>query len=214
MVFTFLLVLVFVFSSMFAAMGGFYLNHIANQQFEESVNAAGTIEYLTILLKDIMNNSRVRDLYNTTLASWSSIVGADITVIDSNGEVFASTTNIKTTPPDMTKRVLSGETLKKYTAVSEETAREMALGALCACPKANCAASVTGIAGPGGAVPGKPVGTVCFGFAFRAEGTAQPTVKTATEHFAGGRSEVRMQSILRALDGLIEASAQRKNFSL
>lgn len=115
MVFTFLLVLVFVFSSMFAAMGGFYLNHIANQQFEESVNAAGTIEYLTILLKDIMNNSRVRDLYNTTLASWSSIVGADITVIDSNGEVFASTTNIKTTPPDMTKRVLSGETLKKYT---------------------------------------------------------------------------------------------------
>ena len=106
------------------------------------------------------------------------------------------------------------ETLKAHGAVSEETAREMALGALCACPKANCAASVTGIAGPGGAVPGKPVGTVCFGFAFRAEGTAQPTVKTATEHFAGGRSEVRMQSILRALDGLIEASAQRKNFSL
>lgn len=98
------------------------------------------------------------------------------------------------------------ETLKAYGAVSEQTACEMASGALAACPKANCAVSVTGIAGPGGAVPGKPVGTVCFGFAVRVENAAAPLVQTTTEHFEGDRRAVRMQSILRALQGLIESA--------
>lgn len=51
------------------------------------------------------------------------------------------------------------ETLQQYGAVSEQTASEMVLGAL-ARSRATLAVAVTGIAGPGGAVPGKPVGTV------------------------------------------------------
>src|ERR1019366_1654682 len=54
--------------------------------------------------------------------------------------------------------------IELHGAVSEEIAAAMAVGAL-ANSNAHVALSTTGIAGPGGAVPGKPVGTVCFGWA-------------------------------------------------
>ena len=56
------------------------------------------------------------------------------------------------------------ETLKEYGAVSFQTAEEMALGVKRAC-STDVGISTTGIAGPGGAVPGKPVGTVYIGIA-------------------------------------------------
>ncbi len=56
------------------------------------------------------------------------------------------------------------ETLKEYGAVSNQTAEEMALGVKKAC-STDIGISTTGIAGPGGAVPGKPVGTVYIGIA-------------------------------------------------
>lgn len=92
------------------------------------------------------------------------------------------------------------QTLERFGAVSQETAREMAQGALQACNEAQLAVSTTGIAGPGGATPGKPVGTVCFGFARRT-----PTgilVQSATQWFAGDRQAVREQSVAFALSGL------------
>ncbi len=98
------------------------------------------------------------------------------------------------------------KTLASFGAVSEETALEMAHGVLQHAPRASVSASVTGIAGPGGAVPGKPVGTVCFGFA-RRSAAGGAVVETVTEHFAGDRETVRLESIRRALQGLIEAGA-------
>ena len=99
---------------------------------------------------------------------------------------------------------VSPETLRDFGAVSEETAREMALGAL-ARSRAGAAVSVTGIAGPAGAVPGKPVGTVCFGFAVRGAGGGEPQVVTETRHFSGGRRDVRLATQAAALRGLAEA---------
>ncbi len=81
-------------------------------------------------------------------------------------------------------------------AVSEEVAAAMARGALAA-SDADVAVSTTGIAGPGGAVPGKPVGTVCFGWA-----TAD-TVHTERHHFEGDRHAVREQAVAHALQGLL-----------
>jgi nicotinamide-nucleotide amidase len=97
---------------------------------------------------------------------------------------------------DSSKRELldvSEATLSRHGAVSEEAAREMARGARKRFG-AGMAAAVTGIAGPGGATPGKPVGTVCFAVAGPQEGE---TVKRRM--FGGDRSIVRRAAALFCL---------------
>ncbi len=80
--------------------------------------------------------------------------------------------------------------------VSEEVAAAMAHGAL-ANSNAHVALSTTGIAGPTGAVPGKPVGTVCFGWT---RGDATHTERLV---FGGDRQAVREQTVVHALQGLL-----------
>ncbi|MBK7472307.1 MAG: CinA family protein [Betaproteobacteria bacterium] len=82
-------------------------------------------------------------------------------------------------------------------AVSERVARAMADGAL-ARSDAGVAVAVTGIAGPAGGTPGKPVGMVCFGWAMR----GSPT-EVATVHFPGDRAAVRDLSVRHALEGIL-----------
>lgn len=85
------------------------------------------------------------------------------------------------------------ETLDAFGAVSEETAAEMALGALTH-SRAQAAFAITGIAGPSGGTHEKPVGSVCFAWA--RSGTE---VVTARQQFSGGRQQVRAQSVELAL---------------
>ena len=89
-------------------------------------------------------------------------------------------------------------TLARHGAVSEETAREMASGALRQ-SKASLSVAVTGIAGPGGGSPAKPVGTVCFAWE-RKNGRRH----AETRRFAGNRESVRKQSVIHALKGLLK----------
>lgn len=86
-------------------------------------------------------------------------------------------------------------------AVSEETACAMAEGSR-AVTHADIAVSATGIAGPGGAVPGKPVGTVWIGVSGPGGSHAE------LNHFAGGREQVRTQTVNRALEMLLEELRQ------
>ena len=90
--------------------------------------------------------------------------------------------------------------LKRHGAVSEATVRAMAAGALRR-SKAQVAVAVTGIAGPGGAVPGKPVGTVWLGWATRLSGVIR--VATALRRFRGDRESVRRKTVRAALQGLL-----------
>lgn len=88
-------------------------------------------------------------------------------------------------------------TLERHGAVSEATARAMAQGAL-AHSRADWSLSITGIAGPSGGTPEKPVGTVCFAWASRNGGCEAQTC-----HFDGDRAAVREQSVVYALSGLL-----------
>ncbi|MGB6103761.1 MAG: CinA family protein [Pusillimonas sp.] len=97
---------------------------------------------------------------------------------------------------------VNADTLDRFGAVSEETAMEMAAGVLSASTPSQLAISTTGIAGPGGGTPGKPVGMVCFGFAQRA---AQGVVTRAmTKVFDGDRAQIRSASVAFALSTAIE----------
>jgi len=91
----------------------------------------------------------------------------------------------------------------QHGTVSEEIAEAMAIGAL-ANSNAHVSLSTTGIAGPGGAVPGKPVGTICFGWA---QGEHTHTERLV---FAGDRQAVRHQTIVHALKGLLRLIEQVK----
>ncbi|MCZ8175669.1 MAG: CinA family protein [Burkholderiaceae bacterium] len=86
-------------------------------------------------------------------------------------------------------------------AVSEEVARAMVAGAL-ARSRATLAAAVTGIAGPGGAVPGKPVGTVWL--AWGRAGALQ----AERLQLGGDRDAVRAATVAQALQRLAEAAEQ------
>ena len=90
--------------------------------------------------------------------------------------------------------------LKMNGAVSEATVRAMAAGALRR-SGAQIAVAVTGIAGPGGGVAGKPVGTVWLGWATRRGRTIQ--VGTQLKHFRGNRETVRRKTVRAALEGLL-----------
>jgi len=94
-----------------------------------------------------------------------------------------------------------GELLNAFGAVSEQVAGAMAVGALQSLGPSQTALalSVTGIAGPGGAVAGKPVGTVCFGWAGRAMTSGPVWAATATAHWGGDRASVRLAAAHYAL---------------
>jgi nicotinamide-nucleotide amidase len=88
---------------------------------------------------------------------------------------------------------VKAETLADFGAVSEPCAREMAEGVKKLCGS-TLAVSITGVAGPEGGAPDKPVGTVCFA------ACGPGTTRTATKLFAGGRDRVRMSAAYFALD--------------
>ena len=92
-----------------------------------------------------------------------------ITAVPGASDVFSGSMVSYSCETKQSALGVRAETLEKYGAVSEETAREMALGAL-RITEADVAVSVTGVAGPGGGTEDCPVGTVCFGLAIRASG--------------------------------------------
>lgn len=90
------------------------------------------------------------------------------------------------------------KTIDDYGVVSEEVAKEMAIG----CAKkayAQIGVGISGIAGPTGATPTKPIGMVCFGFYINGD------IYTYTKQFGNiGRTEVRMASVNFVIDTLLE----------
>ena len=92
-------------------------------------------------------------------------------------------------------------TLAEAGAVSEATVREMAVGAL-EHLGGDVAVAVSGIAGPDGGTPAKPVGTVWFAWAFRSGSETETRVQH--HRFEGDRGQVRLQAVVTALAGVLE----------
>ena len=87
------------------------------------------------------------------------------------------------------------QTIKTYGAVSEEVALEMVIG-VATKSHSDIAVSVTGVAGPTGGTPEKPVGTVCFGFSCDGKTSA------STKLFSGDRASIISHSVSYALKQL------------
>ena len=86
--------------------------------------------------------------------------------------------------------------LEAQGAVSEPVVRSMALGA-CRVTGADVACAVSGVAGPGGGTPEKPVGTVWIGWSKHGETRAEKF------HFNGDRDAVRAQTVTEAIRGML-----------
>jgi len=96
---------------------------------------------------------------------------------------------------------IAHDDLIKYGAVSTEIASQMAVGSR---ERSRCEVSVsaTGIAGPGGGMEGKPVGLVYFGWCIKGA-----EVECESKVFPGDRNNVRQQTVLHALQGILSRLA-------
>lgn len=129
------------------------------------------------------------------------LVCAALTEIPGASEVFEAGYITYSNASKIEDLGVSSEVVETFGAVSVATAWAMARGALAA-SKADIAVAITGIAGPGGGTPAKPVGTVVFA---RAESGADPSQIVADQKLfdENGRAEVRLQAALCALDLLM-----------
>lgn len=144
------------------------------------------------------NNLRIATAESCT----GGLVSAALTEVPGASQVFDRGF---VTYSNEAKRGLLGvpaPTILEHGAVSEETARAMALGALNN-SLADIALAVTGVAGPGGGSPEKPVGLVHFACARRDGATAHVERRFG----ALTRAEIRVAAVQQALDMLIEAAS-------
>ena len=129
------------------------------------------------------------------------LVAAALTEIPGSSEVFEGGWVTYSNAAKAAELGVSAEVVDTFGAVSIATAWAMARGALAA-SEADVAIAITGIAGPGGAVPGKPIGTVVFAKAIR--GGSSDDIVTDSRLFENeDRSGVRFQATLCALELLL-----------
>lgn len=149
--------------------------------------------------ENVIKAAKAKGLHISTAESCTGgLIGGALTAVPGSSDVVEG--GIISYSNEVKQHLLdvSSHDLATVGAVSSEVAAAMALGSLRA-TKSDIAVSVTGIAGPGGATEGKPVGTVWFGVA------TSTGVSTEVQHFAGSRADVRTATVNHAL-GLIEAA--------
>ena len=128
---------------------------------------------------------------STAESCTGGLIGGAITSVPGASSVYPGGAVTYSNDSKMKLLGVRGETLAKYGAVSEETAREMAEG-IRKLYGSDTAIAVTGIAGPGGATPEKPVGLVYIAVA---DG---PRIVVSRNVFGGDRSSVREQTVREA----------------
>jgi signal transduction histidine kinase len=107
------LILLLVFISISITLTLFVTTYAMEKQYDLVTKASDSIEYMTISLQIESNNAQSTTLYKHTLDSWAEFANADITIINSYGEVFASTTTVMSIPEESAKSVLNGRVIKE-----------------------------------------------------------------------------------------------------
>lgn len=97
--------------------------YVEDERYDSSKLASGSIEYLTVAMaRDGFDAGNMR-YYESTLESWSMLVKADITVINTEGQVFAATDKKHAVPDKHMRRVLGGEDVKGRLLIGEKSGR-------------------------------------------------------------------------------------------
>ncbi len=162
---------------------------------------AGAMSEFDALAWEVLERARAAGVLVATAESCTGgLVAGALTEIPGSSDVVDRGFVTYTNAAKSQMLGVAPATLDTFGAVSEETASEMAAGAL-ANSEARLAVSITGIAGPGGGSAGKPVGLVWFGLAKAGE-----PVVTVEERFGDiGRAKVRSASVATALTLLLNA---------
>ncbi len=147
------------------------------------------------LAEAILDAARGKGVMIATAESCTGgMVAAALTEIAGSSDVFERGFVTYSNAAKVSMLGVRQETLDAHGAVSEETARDMAEGALTH-SKADLAVSITGIAGPGGGSQDKPIGLVCFGLAQKGKETISQPVRFADHGRAGIRDSARMHAL-------------------
>lgn len=157
------------------------------------------------LAQQLVNIAKEKKLTITTAESCTGgMVSSAITAIPGSSSVFGYGFITYANESKETLLDVKHRTLEKYGAVSEETAREMALGAL-KNSGAELAIAVTGVAGPSGGSAEKPVGLVYIAIATKDE------VQVVKNNFSGDRNEIRLATTKKALELSIDVLERKIN---
>lgn len=146
------------------------------------------------LASRLLSSLRSRALTLATAESLTGgLIGAALTAIPGSSDAYWGGVVSYSVSAKTRLLGVSEETVTRFGVVSEETAREMAAGALSA-SGASVAVAVTGIAGPSGGSADKPVGTVCIACC-----VAGGHARAVTARFRGSRGAVRRKTVRAAL---------------
>lgn len=175
----------------------------AQEPFDANRKAISSAQLFDLASRVVVDAESKKLLIGTAESCTAGLISARIADIPGASNVLAG--GIVSYSNEIKKDILgvSSATLSNHGAVSEETALQMAQGAKTML-KCDIAVSATGIAGPGGAVPGKPVGTVWIGIA------SKNTAYARLFNFDGDREQVRMKTVYEALSMLIDMTKQHK----
>ena len=155
------------------------------------------------LARDIVERASARGVTVSTAESLTAGMIAS-TIADIPGASAVLRGGAVTYCDEIKHRVLGveQETLDRFSAVSHQTARKMAVGSL-DLYQSDIAVSATGYAGPGGGTEQDPAGTFYIGWAYRAVDGGAPVVESARCHYEGDRSCVRAHAVSEALGRIV-----------
>ena len=154
---------------------------------------------MQIIVKTLSEELRARGLKMSAAESCTGgMISAAVTDLAGSSDIFDRGFVTYSNQAKMDMLGVSSSTLEQYGAVSEQTAAEMASGAIVH-SLADCSVAVTGIAGPSGSSDDKPVGLV-----YIAVGRKGMTSLVTKNNFDGDRSSVREQATLTAIKNLLD----------